>query len=98
MERERRAKERFQEKERKNLEQVQKRLEREKEEIQGESTSTKYSVSPTLSLDSLFLQIDIEEDNGQCSNCGTKAMSKVMTGSGFVVTNAISGTVSCATI
>lgn len=82
VEREHRAKERLKEKERKKLEQEQRRLEREKEKDKRskgkiskkpkntKSTSTNHLVSPTVSLDSLFSQLDIEEDNGQCSNCG----------------------------
>ena len=36
----------------------------------AKSTSTKHSPSPTASLDCRFSQLDIEEDNKQCSNCG----------------------------
>ena len=79
IERERRAKERLKEKERKKLEQEWKRLERAKEKKKGkeskkpknsEPASTRYSMSPTAGLDSLFAELDVEEDNGQCSNCG----------------------------
>ena len=81
MERECRAKERLEEKNRKKVEQDRKRLEREKQKERkskekrcrkpknSKPASTRRPVSPTLALDSLFSQLGIEEDNGQCSNC-----------------------------
>ena len=80
VERERRAKERLEEKERRKVEQERKRLQREKQKERkskekksrkpknSKPTSTRHPVSPTLVLDSLFSELDIE-DNGQCSNC-----------------------------
>ena len=85
LERERKANERKVEKERKKLEREKKALEKAKtkerkaQESRGKkrkprSTCTRRATSPTTDdLDSLFSQLEIDEDsedNGQCSNCG----------------------------
>ena len=79
LERERKAKERLEEKERKKLEREKKALERTKEkerktrekrpEKQKHSKPIRRATSPTVGLDSLFSQLDTE-DEGQCSSCG----------------------------
>ena len=47
-------------------------------------------MSPTAGLDSLFIELGVEEDNRQCSNCSmffkdNQTEEQVTTGSGFVV-------------
>ena len=83
IERERRVKERLEKKERRKLEQEQKRQERAKQKEKkskekifkklkkkSKPISISHSSSPTVGLCSLFSELDIEEDNGQCENCG----------------------------
>ena len=82
LERRRKAEERKAGKQRKKLEQEKKALEKAKEKEkrakekrakkQRKPRSTRRATSPTcttVGLDSLFSQLDIE-DNGQCSSCG----------------------------
>ena len=83
LEREQKARERQEEKKRKKLEQEKKAQERQKKKErkakelkkkakkQRRARSTKRAPSPavTLGLESLFTQLDVE-DNGLCSSCG----------------------------
>ena len=77
LERERKARERQEEKERKKLEREERQKEKERKakekskKTKKQRRATKHAPSPvdTVRLESLFTQLDVE-DNGQCSSCG----------------------------